>query len=289
MATNVQLPTLKADETYQIAAPYVFIGDPTVSDGDGMLEIGQVPSASISMNPSKQMASDVAGHQQAAATFDRGVNPEITLTLADVQARVTTALMSAAVIPEHEESITGVDDGAGTFTVGGDVSGLLATGEIITVTGSTGNDGDYTVDSVSYDSNNDETTITVQESVPDATADGKIIGFIEGQLFQSGIQKIDPPSLIIVPKGKEEHAIERAGVYHIPAVVDTGIGDFMWEDADGEDANNEVDFTMTALQREQDQDGVDYADGAQVIHTVPPGRLPNGHSHDLPGDFGQSP
>lgn len=288
MASTVELPTLKADETYQIAAPYVFIGDPTVSDGDGVLEIGQIPSASISMNPSKQMASDVAGHQQAAAAFDRGVNPEVTLTLADVQARVITALMSAAEIPDHEASITAVDDSADTFTVGGDVTGLLATGEIITVTGSTGNDGDYTVDSTSYDSNNDETDITVKENVPDSTADGKIIGFIEGMLFQSGIEKIDPPSLIIVPKGKEQNAIERAGVYHLPAVVDTGIGDFTWEDSEGEDANNEVDFTMTALQREQDQDGVDYADGAQVIHTVPPARLPNGHDHDLPGDFGQS-
>ncbi len=288
MANSVELPTLLADESYQIAAPYVFIGDPTVTDGDGVLEVGQVPSVSISMNPSKQMASDVAGHQQAAATFDRGVNPEITITLADVQARVITAMMSAAEIPEHEAQITAVDDSADTVTVSGDASGLLATGEIITVVGSSGNDGDYTVESASYDDANDETTITLKEALSDSTADGKVIGFIEGMLFGSGIQKVDPPSLIVVPKGKEQNAIERAGVYHFPAVVDTSVGDFMWEDADGEDANNEVDFTMSALQRHQDQAGVEYADGAQVVHTVPPARLPNGHDHDLPGQFGQS-
>jgi len=234
------------------------------------------------------MASDVGGHQQAAAAFDRGVNPEVTITSNDAQQRLLTVMLSAAKIPDAEASITGVDDTAGTFTVSGDVSTLLATGDIFTVTGSTGNDGEYTVDSLSYDSNNDETTITVKESIPDTTADGKVIGVVEGILFRNDIRKIDPPSLIVAPKGKETNAIEQPGVYHIPAVVDTGIGDLTWEDSDGEDANNPVDFTVQALRRKQDQAGVPYANGAQVIHTVPPGQLPNGHSHDLPSPHGQS-
>lgn len=285
---STTLPTVLARTEYNIAAPYVFIGDPTVSDGDGVLPVGQVQGVSISMNPSKQMASDVGGHQQAAAAFDRGVNPEITITSNDAQARLVTAMMTSAKIPDAEAAITGVDDTAGTFTVGGDVSALLATGDIFTVTGSTGNDGEYTVDSISYDSNNDETTITVKETISDSTADGKVIGVVEGMLFRNDIRKIDPPSLIVAPKGKETNAIEQPGVFHVPAVVDTGIGDLTFDDSDGEDANNPVDFTLLALLRKQDQAGVPYANGARVIHTVPPAQLPNSHSHDLPSPYGQS-
>lgn len=286
---STTLPTVRARPEYNIASPLTFVGDPTVANGDGILKLGRIQSATISLNPSKQMASDVGPQQLAAAAFDRGVDPEVSLTLHDAQARVITSMMESAEIPDAEASVTGVDTSGDTITVGGDAASLLATGDIFTVTGSTGNDGEYTVDSTSYDSTNDETTITVKESVGDGTADGKAIGFIEGVLFRNDIRKIDPKTLILVPHGKEQHAIEQPGVWHFPAVVDTGVGDHVFEDTDGEDANSPVDYTLRALQREQDQAGQALPNGARVVFTVPPGRVP-GTSLDwyLPGNHGQS-
>jgi len=286
---STTLPTVRARPEYNIASPLAFIGDPTVANGDGILKLGRIQAANVSLNPSKQMASDVGPQQLAAAAFDRGVDPEVSLTLHDAQARVITSMMESAKIPDAEASVVGVDTSSDTITVGGDAASLLATGDIFTVTGSTGNDGEYTVDSTSYDSTNDETTITVKESVGDGTADGKAIGFIEGVLFRNDIRKIDPKTLVLVPQGKEQHAIEQPGVWHFPAVVDTGVGDHVFEDSDGEDANSPVDYTLRALQREQDQAGQTLPNGARVVFTVPPGRVP-GTKLDwyLPGNHGQS-
>jgi len=286
---STTLPTVRARPEYNIASPLAFVGDPTVANGDGILKLGRIQAANVSLNPSKQMASDVGPQQLAAAAFDRGVDPEVSLTLHDAQARVITAMMESAKIPDAEASVVGVDTSSDTITVDGDVASLLATGDIFTVTGSTGNDGEYTVDSTSYDSTNDETTITVKESVGDGTADGKAIGFIEGVLFRNDIRKIDPKTLILVPQGKEQNAIEQPGVWHFPAVVDTGVGDHVFEDSDGEDANSPVDYTLRALQREQDQAGQTLPNGARVVFTVPPGRVPGtGLDWYLPGNHGQS-
>lgn len=63
------------------------------------------------------------------------------------------------------------DAGANTFTVEGDVTGDFATGDKFKVTGSTGNDGTYTITNISYSS--PDTTITVA-NVPDGTDDGVI-------------------------------------------------------------------------------------------------------------------
>ena len=59
-----------------------------------------------------------------------------------------------------------------TFGVDADLTGLLSPGDTIRVSGSTGNDGVYTVYSVSY--SDPTTTIEVVEAVPDATADGDV-------------------------------------------------------------------------------------------------------------------
>ena len=269
---SISLPTLRADKEYQIAAPSILLGNPTVSNGDKLLPIDAISSATISMNPSKQMASDPGGHQQAAAAFDRGVNPEITLEIDDAQQRVIGAMMTSAEIPNEEASITGVDASADEFTVGSEVAGFFATGDTFTVTGSSGNDGQYTVDSASNGSGS--ATIGVQESIDDGTADGNIIGITEGLLFHNEIQKIDPPSLTIIPRQKRQNALTRAGVFHVPAVVDTDVSDFMWEDSEGEDQQNAIEYTFKALRREYDQNGDPIPDGAQMAFSVPPGELP---------------
>ncbi len=70
------------------------------------------------------------------------------------------------------KAIAGVSTAARTFAVAADLSGVLSPGDQIRVSGSTGNDGWYTVVSAVYSDPN--TTITVVEAVPDATGDGTL-------------------------------------------------------------------------------------------------------------------
>jgi len=59
------------------------------------------------------------------------------------------------------------------ITVNGDVVSDYPKGTIVTIIGSTGNDGDYTVADAVYDTGG-TTEITFNETLPDATGDGKI-------------------------------------------------------------------------------------------------------------------
>jgi hypothetical protein len=67
--------------------------------------------------------------------------------------------------------ITGVNQGAKTFTIAGNYTSAYKSGDKITVADSTGNDGVYTL-SIDSTFAASETTITVDESIPDATVDG---------------------------------------------------------------------------------------------------------------------
>lgn len=69
-------------------------------------------------------------------------------------------------------SVAGVDTTADTFTFSGDVTADFPQGTRFEISGSTGNDGSYTVSSTSYDSTADTTTVSVYESIGDGTADG---------------------------------------------------------------------------------------------------------------------
>ena len=71
-------------------------------------------------------------------------------------------------------ALAGVTSGdGGSFDVSGDVTAECTAGEPLRVVGSTGNNGVYAIASASYDGST-YTTITVKESVPDATADGTV-------------------------------------------------------------------------------------------------------------------
>lgn len=64
--------------------------------------------------------------------------------------------------------------GAGTFTVAGDQTANFNPGFKFTITGSTANDGVWTVVSSAYSTS---TVITVKEAVTDGTVDGTIISY----------------------------------------------------------------------------------------------------------------
>jgi len=83
--------------------------------------------------------------------------------------------VTAAVYPLGVYAITGVDTGTEDFVIDGDQTARILVDDVISVVNSTGNDAVYTVASTSYASGPDETTITVNEDITDATVDGEIL------------------------------------------------------------------------------------------------------------------
>lgn len=74
-------------------------------------------------------------------------------------------------------AINAVDQGTKTFTHNtNDITSEYPTGAAFHISGSTGNDGAYTVVSSAYSTN---TTIVVSETIPDATADGTMASDID--------------------------------------------------------------------------------------------------------------
>lgn len=74
-------------------------------------------------------------------------------------------------------AIAAVTTGAGgKFEIAGDKSAEFSAGDDINVTGSTGNDGNYTLDTVTYNSGTARTELTViaAQTVANATVDGSL-------------------------------------------------------------------------------------------------------------------
>ena len=117
-----------------------------------------------------------------------------TPTYEDVQDWVNTTqsagLISGGAIAATSYAITDADDVAETFKVAGDMTAYFTDGAVFTVSGSTGNDGDYTtVGNATYAAG--ETTITVAD-VPDGTDDGDIAdGRVDVALGAGMVKKTD--------------------------------------------------------------------------------------------------
>jgi len=71
-------------------------------------------------------------------------------------------------------AITGVSVGDDQLVVDGDYTLIFPVGTYFRVNSSTGNDGTWVVEAVSYSALDDETTITVTGDIDDATVDGNI-------------------------------------------------------------------------------------------------------------------
>lgn len=69
-------------------------------------------------------------------------------------------------------AVTAVDQAGKQFTIGGDQTASFGVGDTVTVAGSTGNDGDYTI--VTATLNAGSTDVVVSEAIPDATVDGTL-------------------------------------------------------------------------------------------------------------------
>jgi len=77
-----------------------------------------------------------------------------------------------------------VDQGLKQFRISGDETQRVIVGDKISVVGSTGNDGFYTVNTVEF--NGSKTTFTVDETIPDATIDGEVFTADKVVLFGRG-------------------------------------------------------------------------------------------------------
>lgn len=130
--------------------------------------------------------STVAAADLLALAVSQGGNPEtfasgvarVGTLLDDLWKRIDVQTVSGADVDEvmfaNTDALTGVSTGAKTFTVSRDVTSSLVDGQIIRVDGSTGNDGNYTLDGTPSFAGG-STTITVAEAIPDATVDGSVI------------------------------------------------------------------------------------------------------------------
>ncbi len=70
--------------------------------------------------------------------------------------------------------IIGVNQGTKTFTIAGSLATFFVNGDIIRISGSTGNDGTYVVNSSTYVPGPNTTEVTVIAAIPDGTVDGQI-------------------------------------------------------------------------------------------------------------------
>lgn len=75
---------------------------------------------------------------------------------------------------DYPFDIKAVSTSSETITVNGNKTIIFAIGDSIDVAGSTGNNGTYTIDDITYSSTTDKTTITVAENITNSVADGTI-------------------------------------------------------------------------------------------------------------------
>lgn len=84
-------------------------------------------------------------------------------------------VVEIALLTKNEErvdtfDITGVNQGTKTFAIAESVANLFLDNDTFTISGSTGNDGTYTINGDATGT----TSIIVDEAIPDATVDGSI-------------------------------------------------------------------------------------------------------------------
>jgi len=264
-----QFPNTLAGREVAVGPAFVLVGDPTVSNGEGMLDMGLVQSVEVDPQPSKAHGSIPGGHQLASATVDRSVKPQISLTLNDTQHTIIAALFDNATREAAQSDVASVDTTADTVDTTEDISGDIEAGEYISITSSTGNDGTYEVDSVAG------TTITLVDSIDDGTADGTVHAFLDGLLYETEPKLAQPPTLVVVKptaQGKTG-AIDRDNLW-FPAVSTTSGGARTYDDSEGEDANTQVDFTLMGLYREEDQAGTQLPTNARQMFEAAPAEVP---------------
>ena len=135
------------------------------------------------------------------------------LTMATTTVSAWTASITAGVLPcdavvgATTYAVASADSAAKQFTYTGDLTSVVSVNDHIKISGSTSNDGAYSVSAISY--SNPTTTITVRQSPADDTADGNIqlaslgcdiIALYRGRIAMAGLLT-DPHNWFMTASG----------------------------------------------------------------------------------------
>lgn len=101
-----------------------------------------------------------------------------------------TNYLYGAINPVDRFNLVAADSVANTFSIAGEKSGFVRVGDTFSIISSTGNNGDYTVTSVSYDGATDRTVLGVA-NVSDNTADGSLVTR-KAQIFYPQVLGLNP-------------------------------------------------------------------------------------------------
>ncbi len=104
---------------------------------------------------------------------DWAVSKEWTLENVDTGATIEETLASEF-LSDDLSGVTAASTVTNTFTITGDRTKDLAAGETITIVDSTANDGDYVIDTVVLNANEEDTDVGVTTAVPSAVGDGSL-------------------------------------------------------------------------------------------------------------------
>lgn len=181
------------------ASPMLFSGDASAF-GDNQGPGGVFTLTGPLSNATKIASAAVVDGGQSwfvgdTFSIDGGLGaPATGAVLTITPSRFTAAITGIAI--ETSNPVTAVVQGAKTFAVSGDVTATAIAPVQFNVTGSTGNDGTYTVVSAVFGAAH--TVVTVAEAIPSAIADGNII--ISGVITVAGnhAASVVGPNKIIV-------------------------------------------------------------------------------------------
>ena len=279
MAPPNHQPDLDRQEVYRLGAPNLLIGDPTVAEGDGMVDFGQIPEATVTLTPSIASASDVGGHQQAEGTYGRGVRASIDLMLNDFQAPALATFIEGAQQPTQQHEITAISDGSGEIEVSDtddELTGLLEVGDVILLDRDLTNGGTAVVAAEPSHASG-TTTIPVEETLESETISDtpQLTVFIDGLLFETVQRKLELPTLCLVPNENNGAAsIVDEPNWWFPAVVNRSDLTIPNTDSEGEDANESIEPTMEAHLRKYDQAGTLLPSNARKAFKLAPKDVP---------------
>lgn len=131
---------------------------------------GVTMDAAVSRLRRKILATLVPIHTRVA---DWAVSKEWTLENVDSGATIEEILASDFV-SDDLSGVTAASTVTNTFTISGDRMKDLAAGETITIVDSTGNDGNYVVETVVLNANGEDTDVGVTTAIPSAIGDGSL-------------------------------------------------------------------------------------------------------------------
>lgn len=244
---------------FPIGPAYVALGDPTTSGGDDMFVLNEVEEVNLDIGVQNSFVTTAttAGAPVSTGVYTLPPQPTLQMQLNDADLDQLEQLILGGTAKTQQDAITGVDTTAGNFVVSGDQTSDYAAGDRVWVRGSTGNDGFYTVASggPSYDGTADETTIPVDENVPDGTADGSISP--DNAIALGGdITTLSLPTLAVIPSFQKSQGVAADNAIWLPAAFAEGLSNILFNRMQqNASANNAYQVTFRSARRKTDQDG----------------------------------